>query len=101
MAGHTDNEGRRRRIRWRIAAWGTAAALLCCCPWSRCRSPMKWSWGLADFVFAGALVVGVGVTYELAARRTGNRAYRAAVGVALAAAFLLVWVQPGCWPHWE
>jgi hypothetical protein len=48
-------------------------------------------WDLVDFVVAGALVVGVGVTYELAARMTGNSAYRAAVGVALAAAFILVW----------
>jgi hypothetical protein len=48
-------------------------------------------WDLADFVCAGALVASVGVTYELAARRTGNSAYRAAVGVALAAAFSLVW----------
>jgi hypothetical protein len=52
-------------------------------------------WDLADFAFAGALVVGVGVTYELAARMTGNSAYRAAVGVALAAAFILVWLSLG------
>ena len=31
--------------------------------------------------------------YELAARKTGNIAYRAAVGVALAAALLLVWIN--------
>jgi hypothetical protein len=50
-------------------------------------------WNAADFACAGALVVGVGVTYELAARMTGNSAYRAAVGVALAAAFILVWLN--------
>jgi hypothetical protein len=48
-------------------------------------------WDETDFAVAGALVVGVGVIYELAARRTGNSAYRAAIGVALAAAFILVW----------
>ena len=48
-------------------------------------------WDLADFVVADALVVGVGVTYALAARMIGNSAYRAAVGVALAAACILVW----------
>jgi hypothetical protein len=32
-------------------------------------------------------------TYELAARMTGNSAYRAAVGVAVAAAFILVWMN--------
>ena len=50
-------------------------------------------WDLADFAFAGALVVGVGVTYELAAKMTGNTACRAAVGVALAAAFILIWMN--------
>ena len=33
-----------------------------------------------------------GLAYELAARKTGDTVYRAAVGVALAAAFILVWV---------
>ena len=50
------------------------------------------AWNLADFVFAGALIFGTGLTYVLAARKAGNIAYRAAVGVALAAAFILVWV---------
>jgi hypothetical protein len=51
------------------------------------------AWSLADFVIAGALIFGTGLTYKLAARKAGNIAYRAAVGVALAAAFLLVWVN--------
>ncbi len=48
-------------------------------------------WDLADFVFAGALVFGTGLAYVLVARKAGNVAYRLAIGVALAAAFLLVW----------
>ena len=51
------------------------------------------AWDLADFAVAGALLVGTGLTYELAARRTGDIAYRAAVGVALAAAFILLWLM--------
>ena len=50
-------------------------------------------WDLADFAFAGTLLLGAGLTYELAARKTGNFAYRAAVVVALATAFILVWVN--------
>jgi hypothetical protein len=50
-------------------------------------------WNLADFVFAGALIFGTGLTFVLVARKAGNIAYRAAVGVALAAAFLLVWLN--------
>ena len=50
-------------------------------------------WDLADFAVAGALLFGTGLTYELAARMKGNTAYRAAVGLALAAALILVWVN--------
>jgi hypothetical protein len=51
------------------------------------------NWGVFDFVFASALVAGVGVTYALAMRMTANRAYRAAVAVALATAFVLIWAN--------
>jgi hypothetical protein len=51
------------------------------------------NWGLLDFVFAGALVMGVGVIYALAVRMTTDRAYRAAVAVALATAFVLIWAN--------
>ncbi len=50
-------------------------------------------WDLADFVIVGALIFGTGLTYVLAARKAGNIAYRAAVGVALAAALLLIWLN--------
>jgi hypothetical protein len=50
-------------------------------------------WDLADFVIAGALIFGTGLTYVLVARKAGKIAYRAAVGVALAAALLLVWIN--------
>ena len=50
-------------------------------------------WDLTDFAVAGALLVGTGLTYELVARKVGNIAYRAAVGVTLAAALLIVWIN--------
>jgi hypothetical protein len=51
------------------------------------------NWSLSDFVVAGALLFGSGLTYELIARKAGNTAYRAAAGVAVAAALLLVWIN--------
>ena len=92
MAGNTENGGGRRGSRWRIAAWA-AAALLLLLPLFAMQVTDQVVWDVADFAFFGALLVGAGVTYELAARMTGNTAYRAAVGVALAAAFILVWVN--------
>jgi hypothetical protein len=53
----------------------------------------NWAWTLSDFVTAGALIFGTGLAFVLVARKGGNIAYRMAVGVALAAAFLLVWIN--------
>jgi hypothetical protein len=75
-----------------MAAWGVGAALLLL-PLIAMQFTDEVKWDLADFIFAGALVAGVGVSYELAVRKTGNRAYRAAVAVALAAAFVLLWAN--------
>jgi hypothetical protein len=51
------------------------------------------AWGVVDFAVAGALLGGTGLIHQLAASKAGNIAYRAAVGVALAAALLLVWMN--------
>ncbi len=48
------------------------------------------AWDVVDFAVAGALLVGAGVTYVLAAMKTDNTAYRSAVDVTLAAALILV-----------
>lgn len=50
-------------------------------------------WTLFDFIFAGTLLFGTGLAYELVARKANTFAYRAAVGVALAAALLLIWIN--------
>jgi hypothetical protein len=92
MTGNTENDGRRLRSRWRIAAWGIAALILLL-PLIAMQFTDEVNWDEIDFAFAGALIFGTGVIYELAARMTRNSAYRAAIGVALAAAFILVWVN--------
>jgi hypothetical protein len=51
------------------------------------------NWGLFDFALAGTLLFGTLLTFELAVRSTGSLAYRCAVGLALAAAVLLIWVN--------
>ncbi len=92
MPGNTENGGGQRWSRWRIAAWA-AAALILLLPLLAMQITDEVVWDLADFAVAGTLLVGTGLTYELAARKAGNIAYRAAVGVALAAALLLVWIN--------
>ncbi len=70
----------------------TTASLLLL-PYIAMRFTDQVSWDLIDFVIAGVLLFGAGLTYELIARKSGNIAYRAAVGVAVATALLLVWVS--------
>jgi hypothetical protein len=86
MAGDTINAGGGRGFPWRIAGWGTAAFIL--------LLPLVANapWTLFDFVLMGALLGGVGLGLELAARK-GNVAYRIGAALALAAAFLLVWIN--------
>lgn len=50
-------------------------------------------WDVLDFAVFVALLAGVGVIYALAARTRSNTAYRAAAAIALAAAFILVWIN--------
>ena len=92
QTGNVENRDGQRGSRWRIAAWA-AAALVLALPLVAMQLTDDVNWTVADFVFAAALMLGVGVPFELAVRKTSDTAYRAAVGVALAAAFLLVWVN--------
>ena len=53
----------------------------------------EWNWTVSDFLFAGTLIFGTGLAYALITKRSANVAYRTAIGLALATAFLLVWVN--------
>jgi hypothetical protein len=75
-----------------MAAWATAAVLMLL-PLVAMQITDEVVWDLADFAFFGALLASTGITYELAVRKTGSTAYRAAVGVSLAGAFILVWMN--------
>lgn len=50
-------------------------------------------WNAFDFVVAGALLFGTGLTYELVTRRSRKIAYRGALAVALASALFLTWAN--------
>ena len=51
------------------------------------------NWNLFDFAFAGVLLFATGLAYSLVAQKGGTRAYRAATGIALWTALLLIWVN--------
>ena len=78
--------------RWRIVIWGTAAFLLLL-PLIAMQFTNEVNWDETDFVVFGAMLFGTCGVYELAARMTPNFTYRAAVGVAVMAAFILIWMN--------
>jgi len=93
MAENAENSGGRRGSRWRIPAWAVAALILLLLPLLAMQVTDEVAWDLADFVVAGALLFGTGLTFELVARKMDSIAYRAAVGIAVVTALLLVWMN--------
>jgi hypothetical protein len=87
MASEAYGGGPGRRIPWRLIGWAIPLVLL--------AIPLlaRWPWTAADFIVAAAMFGIVGGTFELAVRASGNRAYRGGAAVALATAFLLVWIN--------
>ena len=79
---------------WRLVVWGTALFLLLL-PLVAMQFTEEVHWTLLDFVVFGAMLVGACGSYELAARASANNVYRAAAGVAVVAAFILVWLSLG------
>ena len=51
------------------------------------------NWGPIDFAVMGVLILGAGLLFEYAASRARNVAHKLAVGIAVAAGLLLIWVN--------
>ena len=79
-----------REFPWRLIGWGAAASILLL-PLVAMQFTNEVNWTPGDFIFAGVLIGAVGGIFELTVRASPNRAYRAGVAAALAAAFLIVW----------
>jgi len=90
MAGSSERAGAGAWNHWRIARWTAALALLLT-PLAMMQISDEWHWTIGSFLFAGTMIGGVGLLYELAERASASRAYRAGVAVALIASFLIVW----------
>ena len=92
MTGQADIGGSRRGGRWRIALWG-APVLLLLLPAVAMRFTGEVKWGPADFIVMAILLFSAAGALDLAMRATGSRACRAGAAAAVAASFLLVWVN--------
>jgi hypothetical protein len=81
--------GGRRRSLWKGPALITALILLITLLGNHFVD--GWNWPLRAFVLVGTIVFGIGLTYQLVTKNIDAIAYRAALGVTLAAGFVLVW----------
>lgn len=88
----TDGTMARRGNKVRLAAWGFAAALWLA-PLVAMRFTREVDWTASDFVVFGAMLLLALGAYELVARMSPDRFYRAGVGVAVVGGFLLVWAN--------
>ena len=91
MATMTRADGQRLWNWLRAIGWSAAAVLLLL-PLVAMRFTSEVNWTLSDFLVMGALIGTCGLVLELV-RLSENLTYRLAATVAVAAAFLLVWVN--------
>jgi hypothetical protein len=90
MTGSKKLAGVGARKHWRIARWTAALALLLT-PLAMMQISDEWRWTFGGFFFAGVMIGGVALLYELAELASESRTYRAGVAVALVTTFLTVW----------
>ncbi len=77
----------------RILAVAFVTALILLIPLIAMQFSDNVVWTLSDFIFAGVLLFGTGLAYELISSKGGTSAYRAAVAMACVSTFLLIWIN--------
>ena len=83
----------RHSIRLKVwyVAFATAAILVA--PLVAMQFTDEVNWSLSDFIVMGFLLFGTGLTYVLISRISERIAYRTAVGIAVVAGFLLIYMN--------
>ncbi|MFC0679386.1 hypothetical protein ACFFGH_16240 [Lysobacter korlensis] len=92
MAGSGRRHDARRTNRWGKVIWG-GAVLLLMLPAVAMQFTNEVNWDETDFIVVGMLLAAACGIYELGARLSRNTWYRAAFGVAIVTAFMLVWLN--------
>lgn len=92
MASDVRVEGSWRRSPVRILMWSLAGFLLLL-PAVAMQFTAEVQWGALDFGIVALMLGAACGIVELGARTSGNRAYRAGVGLAVVTGFLLTWAN--------
>jgi hypothetical protein len=72
-------------------ALGTAAILLI--PLVAMQFTDAVVWDFMDFVVTGMLLFGAGLVFELTTRNIRNKKYKVLIGIALASAVIVIWIE--------
>ena len=91
MVATAGNGGERRYIPWRIIGWSIPVFLLVL-PLAAMQFTGEVAWTVGDFIFAAIMFAIAGGLMELAVGRSSSWAYRGAVAIAVASAFLHIWI---------
>lgn len=70
-----------------------ATAFLLLIPLVAMQFSQEMKWDLADFILAGVLLFGTGLTYVVVSRMGNTTSYRLGAGVAVLAGLLLIWIN--------
>lgn len=77
---------------WRIIGWGAVAALLFA-PLVAMQFTSEVDWDETDFIVMGFIFGSLGLALEFMVTRSQSIAFRIASGIAILAAFLLIWAN--------
>lgn len=83
---------RRRSFPWRPLFWAIPVVLLLL-PAFAMQFTDEVNWDAFDFIFATIIFASVGLVMELTVRSSSSVTFRAAVLLAIAASFLIIWVN--------
>lgn len=81
-----------RANRWRLFGWAVAVSLILT-PLVAMQFTREVNWTPFDFLFAAVMIGGTGLLLELAARVSRSWTYRGGAAMALAASFLIIWIN--------
>ncbi|MCB9369849.1 MAG: hypothetical protein H6507_12125 [Calditrichaeota bacterium] len=76
-----------------LAMLVAATVLLLMIPLVAMQVSNEVNWSVLDFIVMGALLLSAGIAYVLVAGLRNDAAYKAAVGLAVSTAFVLVWIN--------
>lgn len=80
-------------VKKRLIVWAVVIAIILMAPLVAMQFTNEIDWNLFDFVIMGTVLIGIGIAYELVAKKSAKTVYRIAFGIGLTGAFLLFWVN--------